>query len=218
MSIVQSVHFPHFATTNNQLANWPVLFWGAWVLYTKLGHIPCVYAGLRWVEGSLRRCTYQKMSTRAPTQFFLTAHGEASGFQPTQSCLRQKVNKCIREERALPRLHCKTHMISLRNISCSSLLSRFHDLPKKKRCSIGSYIPTAAACSVSSLCICIAAPFAAHSADFAKILAQLGNGGFHSHGGIRRKKWRFTEKIPNHLHDLGVALFEETPNRQQKER
>ena len=133
MSIVQSVHFPHFATTNNQLANWPVLFWGAWVLYTKLGHIPCVYAGLRWVEGSLRRCTYQKMSTRAPTQFFLTAHGEASGFQPTQSCLRQKVNKCIREERALPRLHCKTHMISLRNISCSSLLSRFHDLPKKKK-------------------------------------------------------------------------------------
>ena len=101
---------------------------------------------------------------------FLTGHGEASGFQPTQSCLRQKVNKCIREERALPRLHCKTHMISLRNISCSSLLSM---ISQKKRCSIGSYIPTAAACSVSSLCICIAATFAAHGADFAKILARL---------------------------------------------
>ena len=29
-----------------------------------------------------------------------------------------------------PTLHCKTHMISLRNISYSSLCSRFHDLKK----------------------------------------------------------------------------------------
>ena len=29
-----------------------------------------------------------------------------------------------------PTLHCKTHAISLSNISCSSLLSRFHDLKK----------------------------------------------------------------------------------------
>ena len=46
------------------------------------------------------------------------------------SCLRLKINKCLGEELTPPTLHCKTHAISFRNISCSSLFSRFHDLKK----------------------------------------------------------------------------------------
>ena len=52
--------------------------------------------------------------------------------QPTQSCLRLKINKCLREKLAPPTLHCKTHMISRCSISCSSFLSKFNDLKKKK--------------------------------------------------------------------------------------
>ena len=44
--------------------------------------------------------------------------------QPTQSCLRLKINNCLHEEPTTPpTLHCKTHSISLRNISCSSLFN-----------------------------------------------------------------------------------------------
>ena len=43
--------------------------------------------------------------------------------QPTQSCLRLKINNCLHEEPTPPTLHCKTHSISLRNISCSSLFN-----------------------------------------------------------------------------------------------
>ena len=42
--------------------------------------------------------------------------------------------KCLRKEPTQPTLPCKTHTIGLRTIYCSSLLSKFHQL-KKKRCS-----------------------------------------------------------------------------------
>ena len=50
----------------------------------------------------------------------MSAHGEASGFQPMQSCLCLKV-KCIREEPTQPAL--QNNMISLRNIN------RYHTVP-----------------------------------------------------------------------------------------
>ena len=49
---------------------------------------------------------------------------------PTQSGLRLKSTTACAKSPRRP-LHCKTHMISLRNISRSSLLPRFHDLKKK---------------------------------------------------------------------------------------
>ena len=52
-----------------------------------------VFFGLRRVEGSLRGCTWSSQLLAA---------------QPTQSCLRLKINKCLRADAAL-----KTHMISL---------------------------------------------------------------------------------------------------------
>ena len=41
---------------------WAVFFLGAWVLYTNLGYLRSVYAGLRRVEGRLRRSTWQQIA------------------------------------------------------------------------------------------------------------------------------------------------------------
>ena len=55
-----------WANYNNSLtwikAIWAVFFLGAWVLYTNLGYLRSVYAGLRRVEGRLRRSTWQQIA------------------------------------------------------------------------------------------------------------------------------------------------------------
>ena len=76
----------------------------------------------------------KKTPTRSPTQLFLdrTWRSQPLAAQPgpTQSGLRLKSTTACAKSPRRP-LHCKTHMISLRNISRSSLLPRFHDLKKK---------------------------------------------------------------------------------------
>ena len=100
-------------------------------VYTNLGYLRSVYTGLRRVGGSLRGWNVKKTPTQAPTQVFdRTWRSKPLAVQPLQTCLRLQINKCLREEPTPPTLHCKTHMISLRNISYSSLCSRFHDVKK----------------------------------------------------------------------------------------
>jgi len=51
----------------------------------------------------------KKTPTQAPTKFFDRKwSSQLLAAQPTQSCLRLKINKCLRADAAL-----KTHMISL---------------------------------------------------------------------------------------------------------
>ena len=100
-------------------------------IYTNLGYLRSVYASLRRVGGSLRGWNVKKAPTQAPTQVFdRTWRSKPLAVHPLQTCLRLRINKCLREEPTPPTLHCKTHMISLRNISYSYLCSRFHDLKK----------------------------------------------------------------------------------------
>ena len=69
-----------------------------------------MYAGLRRVEGSLRGCTCQKKRLHERLRKFFDRKWSSQllAAQPTQSCLRLKINKCLRADAAL-----KTHMISL---------------------------------------------------------------------------------------------------------
>ena len=100
-------------------------------IYTNLGYLRSVYASLRRVGGSLRGWNVKKAPTQAPTQVFDRRwRSKPLAVHPLQTCLRLRINKCLREEPTPPTLHCKTHMISLRNISYSYLCSRFHDLKK----------------------------------------------------------------------------------------
>ena len=104
-------------------------FWGAWVLCTNLGYLRNVYAGLLHVEGGLHgsasknclcervyasvlngTCSRQPLAAQpTPTQFCL--HNLTHAILPTQSCLRLKINKCLREEHTPSVLHClkRTH-------------------------------------------------------------------------------------------------------------
>jgi hypothetical protein len=69
----------------------------------------------------------RKIPTRAHAQVFFdrTWGSQPPAAQPTQSCLRLKINRFLREEPTPPTLRCKTHMIGLRNMSCSSLYLDF---------------------------------------------------------------------------------------------
>ena len=79
-----------------------------------------------------------KKRLRAPTHDFLNAHSKVSYLQLSlRNLASAEKSTSAREELTPSTLHCKTHLISLRSISCNTLSSKLNDL-KKKRCSSGT--------------------------------------------------------------------------------